>query len=304
VSVISVPYHLDEYLPDLDLPLAPDEVITAELPDGDVWARLASLYSEVARAVADAAGAAGAADADRGGPPVVLSGDCTTALGTVAGLQRAGADAGIVWFDAHGDVQTLETTASGYLGGLPLRMLTGYRPELVATRLGLRPVAERRVLLAGARDLDPPEAEYLADAGIGRTGVAALDLGQPPDAPPPEAGAPEAGAPDAALPDAGALDALPTDTRPTDVHAAEGQLPGGPLYVHVDLDVIDPGHVPGLRYPAPGGPGPDEVARVLGLLLATGRVAAVGLACTWHPGHGAAARLSRHLETALAGRPT
>jgi arginase len=290
VSVISVPYHLDEYLPDLDLPLAPDEVITARLPDGDVWARLGSLYAEVARAVADAAGAA---DADGGDPPVVLSGDCTTALGTVAGLQRAGADVGVVWFDAHGDVQTLETTASGYLGGLPLRMLTGYRPELVATRLGLRPVPERRVLLVGARDLDPPETEYLAAADIGRTGVTALDLGQPPDVPPPGAPPLEAEAPDT----------LPTDTRPADVHAAEGQLPGGPLYVHVDLDVIDPGHLPGLRYPAPGGPGPDEVARVLGLLLATGRVAAVGLACTWHPGHGAAARLSRHLETALTGRP-
>jgi arginase len=52
-------------------------------------------------------------------------------------------DAGIVWIDAHGDVQTLETTASGYLGGLPLRLLVGYRPELIADRLGLRPVPER-----------------------------------------------------------------------------------------------------------------------------------------------------------------
>ncbi len=60
---------------------------------------------------------------------------------------------GIVWLDAHSDVQTLETTASGYLGGLPLRLLIGYRPGLIAARLGLRPVAEQRVLLAGARDL-------------------------------------------------------------------------------------------------------------------------------------------------------
>jgi arginase family enzyme len=59
------------------------------------------------------------------------------------------------WFDAHGDVQTLETTASGYLGGLPLRLLVGYRPELIATGLGLRPVPEHQVLLVGARDLDP-----------------------------------------------------------------------------------------------------------------------------------------------------
>ena len=76
---------------------------------------------------------------------MVLSGDCTTWLGTVAGLQRAGLDPGIAWFDAHGDVQTLETTTSGYLGGLPLRQLTGYRPGLIADGLGLRPVPEHPI---------------------------------------------------------------------------------------------------------------------------------------------------------------
>src|SRR6266576_44591 len=130
MSVIQVPYHLDEYLPDLDVPLPPDAVITPDLPAGDVWGRLSALYSSLAAAVADEAG--------RGGRPVVVSGDCTTALGTMSGLQRAGIEAGIVWFDAHGDVQTLETTTSGYLGGLPLRLLVGYRPELIAARLGDR----------------------------------------------------------------------------------------------------------------------------------------------------------------------
>jgi arginase len=143
VDVIGVPYHLDEYLPDLDLPLAPAAVVTADLPPGDPWERLAFLYSRVARAVA-------------GGPAVVESGDCTTALGTVAGLHHAGVDPAIVWFDAHGDVQTLETTASGYLGGLPLRLLAGYRPELIAGRLGLRPVA---------RHVAPDLAAALAGAG-------------------------------------------------------------------------------------------------------------------------------------------
>lgn len=227
MTVLQVPYHLDEYLPDLDFPLEAAKIISADLPSGDTWARLAALYRLVAGAVAGTA--------RRGGRPVVVSGDCTTALGTVAGLQRAGIDAGIVWFDAHGDVQTLETTASGYLGGLPLRLLAGYRPELIATGLGLRPVAEQRVLLVGARDLDPPEVTYLNDALIGRAEVAGLDA--------------------AALPD-------------------------GPLYVHLDLDVIDPSAVPGLRYPAPGGPGCAEVATALGMLLGTGRVAAVGIACT------------------------
>jgi arginase len=251
VTVLRVPYHLDEYLPDLDLPLDPAQLraaqtIVAELPPGDTWARLAVLFGRVADAVARAAG--------DGSRPVVASGDCTTALGTVAGLQRAGLDPGIVWLDAHGDVQTLETTTSGYLGGLPLRLLAGYRPELIAGALGLRPVPERRIVLAGARDLDPPEVTYLAGAAIGRAGVTDLD---------------PAGVPD------------------------------GPLYVHLDLDVIDPAVLPGLRLPVPGGVAPADVADALGRLLATGRVAAVGIACTWRPGHDDAARLRPHLADVL-----
>src|SRR5207248_10008289 len=120
--------------------------------------------------------------------------DCTTALGTVAGLQRAGIDPAVVWLDAHGDVQTLETTTSGYLGGLALRLLLGYRPELIASRLGLRPVPEQNVVLAGARDLDPPEVAYLETSGIRRAEVTGLDP------------------------------AIAAD---------------GPLYLHIDLDVID-----------------------------------------------------------------
>jgi arginase len=247
MSVIQVPYHLDEYLPDLDVPLPPDTVITADLPAGDVWDRLSALYAGLAAAVA--------AEAGRGGRPVVVSGDCMTALGTMSGLQRAGVQAGIVWFDAHGDVQTLETTTSGYLGGLPLRLLMGYRPELIAARLGLRAVPEHQVALVDARDLDPPEVSYLAGAQIRRSEVGELD--------------------------------------------AAG-LPGGPLYVHLDLDVIDSGQLPGLRFPAPGGPSPAQVTGALSALLGTGRVAAIGVACTWYPGHSAADRIRQHLGAALA----
>jgi arginase len=246
MSVIQVPYHLDEYLPDLDVPLPPDTMITADLPAGDVWGRLGALYSGLAAAVASEAG--------RGGRPVVLSGDCMTALGTMSGLQRAGVDAGIVWFDAHGDVQTLETTTSGYLGGLPLRLLMGYRPELIAARLGLRAVPGHQVALVDARDLDPPEVSYLAGAQIRRSEVAELD--------------------------------------------AAG-LPGGPLYVHLDLDVIDAAQLPGLRFPAPGGPSPAQVTGALSALLGTGRVAAIGVACTWYPGHSAADRVRQQLGAAL-----
>jgi arginase len=70
--------------------------------------------------------------------------------------------------------------------------------------------------------------------------------------------------------------------------------------VHVDLDVIDAAALPGLRVPAAGGPSADQVAGALRLLLGTGRVAAVGLACTWYPGRDAAAQVAPYLNGALA----
>jgi arginase len=154
LPIITVPYHIDEHLPGLDLALAAGRVVAADLPAGDRWGRLAVLYDAVAEAVAEAA--------RRGPCPVVVSGDCTTSLGTMTGLQRASLDPGIIWLDAHGDVQTLETTTSGYLGGLPLRLLTGYRPELLAGRLGLRPAPCRRC----GRPPCPDDHNGHADFGI------------------------------------------------------------------------------------------------------------------------------------------
>ena len=216
---------------------------TVDLPDGGPWVRMAALYDHVAQLVAQVP------------TPTVLSGDCTTSLAVVAGLQRAGIDPAIVWFDAHGDVQTPETTASGYLGGMPLRLLVGHRPELIADALGLAPVAEDRVVLVDARDLDPPEAEYLRTSAIQRCDVGSV-----------------------------------TDDR----------LPSGPIYLHLDVDVVTPSHLPGLRFPATGGPSLEQVASAVQRVLATGRVVATAVACTWWPGHGAGARI----EPLLPFRPT
>ena len=119
------------------------------------------------------------------------------------------------------------------------RSLVGYRPELIADALGLRPVPEERAVLVDARDLDPPEVEYLNRAAIRRCPVDDLTI------------------------------------------------PDGPLYLHIDLDVVNPDDLPGLRFPATGGPGLTAVDAAVGRVLATGRVAAVGLGCTWYPGRGA-----------------
>ncbi len=159
MTLLSVPFHLDEALPAFAPPAAPDAVIAPELPPGTPWERMAVLYSEVA----DALG--------RDELQVVLSGDCTTSLGVVAGLQRSGVDPTVVWFDAHGDLQTPETSASGYLGGFPVRQLLGGSDRTVPDRLGLVPLRESDVLLVDARDLDPPEAEFLAGSDVRRVAV-------------------------------------------------------------------------------------------------------------------------------------
>ncbi|MGK5683023.1 arginase family protein [Actinoplanes sp. URMC 104] len=160
MTTILVPYHQDDQLPDDDLPVRADVTVRPPLPDGDVWHRVSAVYEATAAAVAAATDM-----------PVVVSGDCLIAGGTVAGVQRTGVDPAVVWFDAHGDVHTLQTSTSGYLGGLSLRLITGAHPELYADRIGLRPVAPERAVLVDARDLDPAEAEYLEGSATRRIAV-------------------------------------------------------------------------------------------------------------------------------------
>ena len=87
--------------------------------------------------------------------PVVLGGCCCAHVGAVRGLARRGKRLAVVWLDAHGDLNTPETSPSGNLWGMPLRML-----------LDDGVVAPEDVALVGARNLDPPEAEYLRATGI------------------------------------------------------------------------------------------------------------------------------------------
>jgi arginase len=100
--------------------------------------------------------------------PVVLSGNCGIALGTVAGLASAGlADVGVVWLDAHGEFNTPDTTASGFLDGMGLATLTGRCWRALAARVaGFVPVPDERVLLAGLRDLDEAEGGVLGASGV------------------------------------------------------------------------------------------------------------------------------------------
>jgi arginase len=158
---ILVPYHHAEPLPALaEVFAADDAVVVSKGPPGMMLARL---YQQVAQRVA-------AAD----GPVVVASGDCTTALGTVAGLQARGLEPGAIWLDAHGDFHTPRTTRSGYFGGMALAMLTGRAGTTLASAAGLRPLSDETCALVGARDLDPAEIEALAASRVRQITLAEL----------------------------------------------------------------------------------------------------------------------------------
>jgi arginase len=160
VMILAVPYHLDERLPGLDMGMLADREITVDLPSGTTWQRLAVLYEQVAVAVAGAPS-----------PALIVSGDCTTSLGVLAGLQRAGRDVGIVWFDAHADFHTEATTTSGYLGGMPLALAAGVGALTLPDALDLRAVHQSRIVLVDARDTDPGEHVLLEQCAVVRRPV-------------------------------------------------------------------------------------------------------------------------------------
>ena len=87
--------------------------------------------------------------------PIALGGCCCTHVGAARGLARRVDRLGIVWIDAHGDLNTQETSPSGNLWGMPFRML-----------LDGGVVAPEDAALVGARNLDPPESAFVAETGI------------------------------------------------------------------------------------------------------------------------------------------
>ncbi len=101
-----------------------------------------------------------------GEKPVSVAGDCCTTIGFLAGMQKAGIDPTLIWFDAHGDFNTWETSPSGFLGGMPLAMLVGRGEQQLVDGVGMETLPERKVILSDARDLDPGERESLSSSAV------------------------------------------------------------------------------------------------------------------------------------------
>jgi arginase len=217
VTLIAVPYHLGRR----DVGLAKGVPVLVEaLGSGAVAVEYeADFTSEVAasmgviRELADRVRETVAA----GRFPLVLAGNCNSSLGTVAGL---GGGVGVVWFDAHADFNTPDTSESGFFDGFGLAMLTGSGwPKL---REGLSTIPEEHVILAGARDIDAGEQERLDASGVRAVGVSELEP---------------------------ALDELRARVDS--------------VYVHVDLDVLDPSVGRANWFAVDGGPQVDGLANAI-----------------------------------------
>ena len=103
--------------------------------------------------------------------PLVIGGDHSIAMGTVAGVsahfKRSGDDLGLIWFDAHGDMNLPEFSPSGNVHGMPLAHLLGYGDRDLASILGNHPaIKPEHVVLIGIRDIDKVEREFVRDSGV------------------------------------------------------------------------------------------------------------------------------------------
>ena len=147
---------------------------TLELPHGSWSAEIGAAF--------DLAGAVAARSTRRsqmGDFPLVLSGNCgPAALGCVGGLRSVSR---VLWFDAHGDFNTPETTVSGYLDGMALAAATGRCwTQLTNAIPGFVPVPEAGVTLIGARDVDEREAAALRASAVRCVGTQELRTELPP----------------------------------------------------------------------------------------------------------------------------
>jgi len=108
---------------------------------------------------------------DAGEWPLVIGGDHSIAMGTVSGvsthLSRTDSKLGVIWFDAHGDMNLPETSPSGNVHGMPLAHLLGYGDPQLSGILGMHPAIDaQHVVLIGLRDIDRDERDFIHASGV------------------------------------------------------------------------------------------------------------------------------------------
>jgi arginase len=208
------------------------------------WNRLGLANGRLAQIVAS--------EVKEGAFPVGLLANCSALMGMLGGLQRSGPPSrplrvGLVFIDAHGDFNTPETTLSGMLGGMPVAISAGLCLTRLRLKSGLDPaLPERHIVLAGARDLDPLEQDLLDRSAVQRLSVEDIK------------------------------------TRSASIDRQMKRLASltDVIYVHVDMDVLDPTEVSGHPLAVPGGPTSLELAAALTEMFRHEKAAAFGVAST------------------------
>ena len=178
--------------------------------------------------------------------PLVLGGDHSIAVGTVAGLSRAyreqGEKIGLIWIDAHADMNTPETSPSGNIHGMPLACCIGQGPKELTGMFGFVPKIEpRNVAIVGLRDVDRTEVPYVRDAGVAAFTMRDID---------------ERG-----------LRAVMTEAIQRVSDGTSG------FHVSFDMDSVDPAEAPGVGTPVRGGLTYREAHLGMEILCDSGKLA-------------------------------
>lgn len=213
-----------------DLPSSSTRSIPVPLESGDSQGTTVHRLSSVALVRDRLAQALAESD----GVNIVIGGDCGVELAAVSSVSDR--DVAVVWFDAHPDLNTPETSPSHAFTGMVLRTLVGDgAPQLVPAV----PLDPARVVLVGVRSTDPAEEAYIAASGMTDLGVDGFS--------------------------------------PERLVAAVEATGAASVYVHIDLDVLDPGEVTGVGYPEPFGLSAGDLVAALKALLARFPLAGAGI---------------------------
>ncbi|OIH84410.1 hypothetical protein BLJ79_13045 [Arthrobacter sp. UCD-GKA] len=171
---------------------------------------------------------------------LTLGGDCTVEVASVSHMASIHPDLRVVWIDAHADLNTPESSPSGHAHGMPLRTLFGEgHPDLVPSTT----LSPQRCALLGTRSMDPPEQAFIAAHEL--PVINPEQLQNEPDL----------------------LEELLVRWLPD----------GAPLYVHLDLDVLDPMVWPAVAVPEPGGLAIATLVAVINRLRTRGTLVGVGI---------------------------
>ncbi|MBI2773174.1 MAG: arginase [Chloroflexi bacterium] len=173
-----------------------------------------------------------------GSIPLVLGGDHSLAMGTLAGIAKAGRRPGVIWVDAHGDINTPETTPSGNVHGMPLAVATGIAGAPFAEELRGSVDGKNAVLLA-TRSVDQGERDNVKRAGVTAITMADIDrVGM-----------------------AAAME-----------RAIAVASKGDGIHLSLDMDAIDPDEAPGVGTPVRGGLTYREAQLAMEMLAASGKL--------------------------------